>query len=239
MSMKYTISGTVMQAVNIELNKGQSVLGERGAMSWMSDNILYETRIKGGISGAIKRKLGGESIFVTNFKCIEGTGIVSFTLDIPGKIIPIQIKKGQTYICQRDSFICAENTVKLDIEFKKIGRGLFGGEGLFLQKLSGQGLAFIESAGEVLSYDLKKNQKMRVDTGHIVMYEPTVDYDIERVKGTRNILFGSEGLFLATLTGPGKIWLQTITAKKLAARLSRQSGPTRRGLLGSIMGGLT
>ncbi|MBW3011917.1 TIGR00266 family protein [Candidatus Woesearchaeota archaeon] len=235
--MKYTISGTVMQSVNIELKKGQSIIGERGGMSWMSDNIDYSTKMKGGVTGAIKRKLGGESIFMTTFTCNEGTGMVSFCLDLPGKVIPIQIKKGQIFICQKDSFLCAEKTVNLDIEFRKLGRGFFGGEGFVLQKLSGHGLAFIESAGEVLEYELKKGQTLRVDTGHIVMYEPSVDYDIERVRGARNILFGAEGLFLATLTGPGKVWLQTITGKNLASKIARQFAPKKTGLISNIIGG--
>jgi uncharacterized protein (AIM24 family) len=146
--------------------------------------------------------------------------MITFTPEAPGSIIHIHLNSGESRICQKDAFMVAEESVQLDIHFKKrLGAGLFGGEGFVLQKLTGPGNAWVEIAGEVREYDLKAGEKMQVDPGHIAMYEPSIDYDIQRVKGVKNILFGGEGLFIATLTGPGKIWLQTLPLSNLAAKL--------------------
>jgi uncharacterized protein (TIGR00266 family) len=235
--MKYTITGTVMQTVNIELKKGESVISQRGGMTWFSDNIAMDTTVRGGAVEAVKRKFTGESLFMTKFTCTEGTGIISFGADFPGKIVPLTISRGKEYIAQKRAFLCAEPGVNLRIEFrKKFGRGFFGGEGFVLQRITGKGLAFVNIEGEILQITLKKNQKLRIDTGYIAMYEPTIDYDIERVKGGRNILFGGEGIFLATLTGPGRVWLQSMTSARLAGRLSGYFSAGRSSLL-SLLGG--
>lgn len=219
--MKFEIKGSVMQTVNFELKKGESLFSESGAMAWMSENMKMETFAKGGFGKAIARKFGGESFFMSKFICAGGTGIISFANEFPGKIVPVKIEKGKSYIAQKDAFLCAEDTVDLSVHLKKrIGAGLFGGEGFVLQKISGKGNAFLSISGEVISIDLKKDQIMRIDTGHIAMYEPTVDYSIARVKGIKNIIFGREGLFLATLKGPGKVWLQSMPLGSLAGRLA-------------------
>jgi uncharacterized protein (TIGR00266 family) len=235
--MKYNITGTVMQTVNIQLAKGELVISQRGGMTWMSDNIAMDTTVRGGLLEAVKRRFTGESLFMTKFTCTEGTGVISFGADFPGKIMPLHIMKGKDYIAQKKAFLCAEPGVTLKIEFrKKFGRGFFGGEGFVLQRITGKGLAFVNIEGEILEVTLKKGQKLMVDTGYIAMYEPSVDYDIERIKGGRNIIFGGEGIFLATLTGPGKVWLQTMTSARLAGRISGYFASKRQGILSSLFG---
>jgi uncharacterized protein (TIGR00266 family) len=168
------------------------------------------------------RALSGESLFMTTYTCNGPSGLVVFTPEVPGKVLDIQLAPGQTLICQKDAFMCAEDSVKLEMHFrKKLGAGLFGGEGFILQKITGPGTAFIEIPGEVREYELPAGAIMRVDPGHIAMFEPSVTYDISRVKGLKNIFFSGEGLFLASLKGPGKIWLQSLPLSNLAAKLVR------------------
>lgn len=236
--MKHKISGTVMQTVTFELNKGEKVFSESGNMAWMSENIKMETSTKGGLLEGIKRKFIGESFFMNTFTPIEGTGIITFASEFPGKVIKLDIKQGKEMICQKDAFMCAEDSVNLEMHFrKKLGAGLFGGEGFILQKISGKGMAFVELAGEITQFNLTKDQLLYVDTGHIAMYEPTVDFDIKLVSGVKNILFGGEGLFLATLKGPGKIWLQSMPIANLAGKIGQYLMPKKKGL-GSILGHL-
>ena len=231
--MKYKISGSVMQTLNVELKKGESLYSESGGMSWMSDNILMKTRMRGGVWKGIKRRFAGESMFMTDFKCLGGTGTITFASEFPGKIIELDMTKIKEIICQKDAFMCAEQTVKLDMIFRKrLGAGFFGGEGFILQKLTGKGKAFVEISGEVIEYTLKKGQSIRVDTGHIAMYEPKVDYDVRLMRGAGNILFGGEGLFLATLKGPGKVWLQSMPLRNLAGKIASYIIPPRGGFLG-------
>jgi uncharacterized protein (TIGR00266 family) len=216
--MEYKIIGTTLQAVILELDPGETVYSESGGMAWMTANIEMKTSGRGGgIGGAFKRAVSGESLFLVEYTSHGGKGMVSFASDFPGKIVPIHLAQGQEMICQKTAFLCAEKTVELDIQFRKrLGAGLFGGEGFILQKLTGPGVAFVCLDGEIMEYTLASNQMLKVDTGHIAMYEPTVDFDIEMMKGFSNILFGGEGLFLATLRGPGRIWLQTMPTSNLA-----------------------
>jgi uncharacterized protein (TIGR00266 family) len=187
-----------------------------------------QTKLKGGLMKGIRRRLAGESIFMTNFACQDGIGTITFASEFPGKILTLDMSKIKEIICQKDAFLCAQETVNMDMIFrKKLGAGLFGGEGFILQKLTGKGLAFVEISGEVIEYNLKKGQTIRVDTGHLAIYEPQVDYDVQLMRGARNILFGGEGLFLATLKGPGKVWLQSMPIKKLAAKISAYTMPGR------------
>jgi uncharacterized protein (TIGR00266 family) len=191
-------------------------------MAWMRGNIAMETNTKGGVMAGLGRALAGESLFLTTYTCRSPDGLIIFTPEVPGKVIDVELAPGQNLICQKDSFMCAQDSVTLTMHFrKKLGAGLFGGEGFILQKLTGPGMAFIEIPGEVRSYDLPANAVIRVDPGHIAMFEPTVTYDITRVKGLKNIFFSGEGLFLATLKGPGKVWLQSLPLSNLAAKLSR------------------
>ena len=220
--MKYEIRGTTLQIADIELGEGESVYTESGGMAWMSPNIDMKTDTKGGILKGLGRSFAGESLFMTTYTCTSGTGMITFVNEFPGKIVPMKLADGETIIAQKDSFMCAESQVDLSVHFrKKLGAGLFGGEGFILQKLTGPGMVFIELAGEVTEYELKQGQMLKVDPGHIGLFEPTVDYDITRVKGIKNILFSGEGLFLATLKGPGKVWLQSMPIANLASKIAR------------------
>jgi uncharacterized protein (TIGR00266 family) len=220
--MSYHILGTTLQAVVIQLEPGQQVFSERGGMSWMSPNIDMQTNMEGGLGGAFKRMFSGESIFMVTFTSQGGTGLIGFSAELPGKIVPVNLAQGQSVICQKDTFMCAERSVQLDIHLnRKLGAGFFGGEGFILQRITGPGIAFFEIDGEVVEYTLEANQMLKVDTGHVAMFEPTVGFDIEMVRGFKNILFGGEGLFLSTLRGPGRVWLQTMPAMNLANKLAQ------------------
>ncbi|RLI93089.1 MAG: TIGR00266 family protein [Candidatus Altiarchaeales archaeon] len=219
--MQYKIRGTTMQVLDIELEEGESVYTEAGGMAWMSANIEMETNIRGGLISGITRKFAGESMFMTTYRCNRGKGIVSFANEFPGKIIPMELGDGQSIIAQRDAFMCAESSVKLEMHFRKrLWAGLFGGEGFIMQKITGPGKAFLELAGEIIKYELKDGQVLKVDPGHIGVFEPTVDFDITRIKGFKNILFGGEGMFLATLRGPGSVWLQSMPIPNLALKIA-------------------
>ncbi len=218
--MEYQIRGTVLQIADIQLKEGESVYTEKGGMSWMSPNINMETNTKGGLMKGLGRVIGGESLFMTTYTCASGTGMISFASEFPGKIVPMHLKEGESIMCQRDSFMVAENGVDLKSEFqRKLGAGMFGGEGFILQRITGPGCVFLEVAGEITEYALKEGQQLKIDPGHIAFFEPTVKYDIERIKGVKNMIFGGEGLFLATMEGPGKIWLQSMPISNLAQKI--------------------
>ncbi len=220
--MEYKIHGTVLQALEVHLKQGESIYTESGGMAWMSDGISMQTNSRGGLGKAIGRMFAGESFFMTTYTCNAPEGMITFTPEAPGKVLPLNLKAGHSMICQKDAFMCAEESVDLAMHFrKKLGAGLFGGEGFVLQKLTGPGIAFVEIAGEVQVVELAAGQTLKVDPGHIAMYEPTVDYDIQMIKGVMNWIGGGEGLFLATMTGPGKVWLQTMPLTNLAGKLSR------------------
>jgi uncharacterized protein (TIGR00266 family) len=227
--MEYYITGEVMQTLDIRLQPGEAIYTESGGMAWMTGDIEMSTDTRGGLLKGLGRSLAGESLFMTTYRCRSGAGMVVFTPESPGKILALDLASGQSMICQKDAFMCAVDSVTLETHFRKrLGAGLFGGEGFILQKLTGPGVAFAEIAGELREYTLQPGQMMRVDPGHIALYEPTVDYDIQRVKGVKNILFGGEGLFLATLKGPGKIWLQSMPLSNLAGKLARYM-PAQKG----------
>jgi uncharacterized protein (TIGR00266 family) len=220
--MEYKIHGTTMQTLDVQLTQGESMYTESGGMAWMMGNIDMSTNTRGGLLKGLGRKLAGESLFMTTYTCAGARGLITFTPEAPGKILSFDLQAGQSLICQKDSFMCAENSVQLEMHFRKrLGTGLFGGEGFILQKITGPGKVFLEIAGEVRAYDLKQGQTVKVDPGHIALYEPSVDYDLTTVKGVANVLFGGEGLFLATLTGPGKVWLQSLPLSNLAGKLAR------------------
>ncbi len=220
--MEYQIRGTVMPSVEVSLQQGESVYTEAGGMAWMTANIGMDANMKGGMMSALKRKAAGESLFMTTYTCESGAGFVTFTLETPGTIIPMELADGQSMICQRDAFMCAESSVHLDMHVnRRLGAGLFGGEGFILQKVTGPGLAFFEVTGETVQYDLEAGQSLKVDPGHLAIMDPTVDFSITRIKGVTNVLFSGEGMFLATVTGPGRVWLQTMPLANLAAKLGR------------------
>jgi uncharacterized protein (TIGR00266 family) len=218
--MNYEIFGTTLQTLDITLGAGEAVFTESGGMAWMRGSVDMSTDTRGGLLKGLARSLAGESLFLTTYSCSGGEGIITFTPEAPGSILPVQLGPNESRICQKDAFMVAEDSIALEVHFRrKLGSGLFGGEGFVLQKLTGPGTAWVEIAGEVREYMLKPGETMKVDPGHIAMYEPSVNYDITRVKGVKNIFFGGEGLFLATLTGPGRIWLQSLPLTNLAAKL--------------------
>lgn len=219
--MQHQIYGSTMQVVDLELNPGEVVFSESGAMSWMTPNINMNTNMGNkGFLGALGRTMAGESLFVVDYTPMGGPGRVAFAASAPGKIIPMQLAAGQAIVAQKDAFLCAEKSVDLAIHFKKkLGVGFFGGEGFIMERLTGPGMAFFEIDGEVIEYELQRGQTLKVDTGYVAMYEPTVTMDIEMLRGFTNVLFGGEGLFLTTVTGPGRVWLQTMPIKGLAQKL--------------------
>jgi uncharacterized protein (TIGR00266 family) len=218
--VKYELRGDTLPVVILTLEQGESVFTESGGMSWMSEGFEMKTNMKGGIFGGIARTLAGESLFMTTYTMNEASGIIAFSSSFPGKIVPIHLQAGESIICQKSAFLCAEHSVKLATHLKKkLGAGFFGGEGFILQKVTGPGWCFLEIDGEAVEYQLGSGEKMKVDTGHVAVFESSVNYDIEMVKGFRNILFGGEGLFLTTLQGPGKVWLQSMPINNLAARI--------------------
>jgi len=241
----YKIHGDDMQIVEIELDPGEAVRAEAGAMMFMEDGIEMETGASGGLMGGLKRMVTGESFFITSFTYQgEGKGHVAFGAPYPGKIIPLDLGKlGGTFLCQKDAFLCAANGIEIDVAFtRKFGAGMFGGEGFILQKLTGDGLAFIHAGGTIIERDLAQGESLRVDTGCLVGLAPTVDYDIQMLGGFKNMLFGGEGLFLARLTGPGKVYLQGLPFSRLADRIKAASGVggsevgEERSLVGRLLG---
>ena len=220
--ISYRIDGTTLQVVTIELQPGEVIYSESGGMSWMTGNIEMNTNTGGGLGRMLKRAVSGESLFITDFFVNSGRGTVAFASEFPGKIIPFDLRAGETLIVQKDSFMCAEKTVEMDMHFRKrLGTGLFGGEGFIMQKITGPGLVFIEVDGEVVEYQLEAGQQLKVDTGHLAAMEASVDFDVTMVKGFKNILLGGEGLFLASVRGPGKVWLQTMPMSKLARKVAQ------------------
>lgn len=245
----YKIYGEELQCVEIELDPNESVIAEPGSFMMMTEGIKMETmfgdgRNTGGLMGKLlgagKRLLTGESLFMTVFTNIDsGKKHVTFASPYAGKIIPLDLSQyGGRIICQKDSFLCAAKGVSIGIEFqKKLGTGLFGGEGFIMQKLEGDGMCFVHSGGHVIEKELRPGEVLKVDTGCIVGFTKDVDYDIQFVGGIKNTLFGGEGLFFASLRGPGKVWIQTLPINRLASRIL-QYGSSGRGEEGSVLGKL-
>ena len=224
--MEYNIDGAVFPRLELIMARKESVYSEAGRMAWMSEGIKMSTTSRGGLMKGLGRALAGESLFMVNYMCEADQVNIVFTPGAPGQILDLTLDNNQTLICQKDTFLCAEQTVELKMHFRKqLGAGLFGGEGFILQEITGPGIVFLEIPGQVKEHTLVKNEKLLIDPGHIAMFEPTVSYDISVVKGIKNVLFAGEGLFLATLTGPGKIWLETMPLSNLAASLSKYIRP--------------
>ncbi len=251
----YEIYGEEMQFVEIELDPYETVIAEAGAFMMMDQDIELTTifgdgsqqqeskGIWGKVLSAGKRLLTGESLFMTAFTHVgQGKRRVSFASPYPGKIIPLSLDElGGKIICQKDAFLCAAKGVSVGIEFsRKLGRGFFGGEGFIMQKLEGDGLAFMHAGGTVIEKELAQGEVLRIDTGCLVGFTQYIDYDIEMIRGVRNMFFGGEGLFYARLEGPGKVWIQSLPFSRLADRVLRNAknyGGGGKGE-GSILGGL-
>jgi uncharacterized protein (TIGR00266 family) len=226
--LTWRIAGNILQTVEIDIPQGERVFSETGGMVWMDDTIDLETSIQKGkenkglldtLLKAGSRLLQGESIFLNYFSAARACGTVSFASSFPGKVLPFELKAGESIIAQRGSFLVGQEEVGLAIEWRGLGAGIFGGEGLVLQRLTGPGMVFLEIDGELTERTLEPGQKLLVDTGHIACFESSVAYDIQLQKGFKNMLLGGEGLFLARLTGPGKVWIQHMTMSNLAGRL--------------------
>lgn len=216
--MKYEIKGGVFPVVTCYLENGEKMITEKGSMVWMTPNMKMETA-GGGVGKMFSKAFTGESIF-HNIYTAQGDGMITFGSSFPGKILAVEISADRTLIAQKNSFLASESGVNLSIHLnKKLGAGFFGGEGFIMQKLTGNGIAFIEIDGELVEYDLAPGEKMVVDTGNVAAFDSTVSIDIQRVPGVKNMLFGGEGLFNTVLTGPGKIWLQTMPIVNVAGAI--------------------
>ncbi len=239
--MEYEITGDNLQLVTLHVQGGETVYAEAGAMNHMSSNMDMQAKAKGGLMKGLKRMVSGESFFITEFTP-QGDGFVAFGGNVPGKIEAIEISPGNEFMAQRDAFLCSENGVDMDIAFtKKLGAGFFGGEGFILQKYSGQGTVFIHACGDFIVKNLQPAETLKVDTGSLVGFESSVQYDITRAGGIKTSLFGGEGLFLTTLTGPGKVIIQSLSISNLAAALAPHlsigdSGSSGSGGLGKLLG---
>ena len=246
----YKITGEEMQCVEVELDPQETVIAEPGSFMLMDDGIQMQTLFgdgsgnDGGLMGKLfsagKRLLTGENLFMTAYTNIgSGKKHVTFAAPYPGKIIPLDLAQlNGRMICQKDSFLCAAKGVSVGIEFqRKLGTGLFGGEGFIMQKLEGDGIAFVHAGGHIIERELKPGELLKIDTGCIVAFTSSVHYDIQFVGGIKNTIFGGEGLFYATLTGPGKVWIQSIPISRLAHRILLYGRGARKEE-GSILGGL-
>lgn len=219
----YKLHGDDMQIVEIELDPGEGVRAEAGAMMYMEQGIKMQTGTGGGLFKGFKRMITGESFFITTFMNeAKQISRVGFGAPYPGKIIPLDLQQmGGKFLCQKDSFLCAARGIEIEVAFtKKIGAGLFGGEGFILQRLEGDGMAFVHAGGTIIEKDLAAGENIRVDTGCLAAFAPSVDYDIQFIGGFKNALFGGEGLFMASLTGPGKVYLQSLPLSRLADRIA-------------------
>ena len=218
--MKYEILGDTLPVVVCHLDNGEKLISEGGAMSWMSPNMKMETGTNGGIGKAIGRMFSGERIFQNIYTAQGGEGLISFASSFPGSIRAFEITPGNDMIFQKSSFLAGEASVQLSMFFnKKLGAGLFGGEGFIMQRLSGSGIAFAEFDGHVVEYDLQAGQQLIVDTGYLAAMTATCSMDIKAVSGAKNVLFGGEGLFNTIVTGPGHVWLQTMPISGVAGAL--------------------
>jgi len=215
--MKYRIDGETLPVVICELEAGEAMITERGSMCWMSPNMKMETGAKGGLGRAFGRMFAGEALFQNRYTAQGGPGMIAFASSFPGEIRAFEIGPGRDMIVQKRGFLAAEEGVDISVHFqKKLGAGFFGGEGFIMQRLSGSGTAFVELDGHVVAYDLMPGQSMIVDTGYLAAMEATCSMDIQTVPGAKNMFFGGEGIFNTVVTGPGRIYLQTMPVSSVA-----------------------
>jgi len=222
--VEHKIIGTTMPVLEIDLQQGESIISEAGELSWMNSSIELNTHTQmaggGGMFGALKRAAGGGTLFMTEYRAANGQGLLAFATKVPGHILQVDVEPGREYMVHRHGFLCATPGVELGIGFQQsLGAGVFGGEGFRLQKVTGSCTAWIELSGEVITYDLKPGETLRVHPGHVGMFESTVNFEITRIKGMKNMIFGGDGIFLAALTGSGRIWLQSMPLANLAHAL--------------------
>lgn len=219
--MQHSIQGGNLPVVIITMNPGEKLVTERGGMAWMSPNVVMDTNMKGGLMKGLGRAFTGESVFLNTYECTEQQGLIACASSFPGAIMARELMPGECLIAQKGAFLCAEASVNVSVHVrKKIGVGFFGGEGFLMQKYEGPGWVFLEIDGSPVKYTLQPGQQMVIDPGHLAVQTATVTTEIETVKGFKNIAIGGEGLLLAKITGPGDIWLQTLTARNMAGVIS-------------------
>lgn len=248
--MNFTINGTTMPTALIELAPGESVYCQTHAMAWMTDNVRMDTNTGGGLLAGLKRSLTGGSFFVTTYTAGgPGNSRIAFAPRFPGHILPFRLAAGESLVCRKETFLVAESSVALELAFQqRLGASFFGGEGFILQKVTGPGTVWLDLSGEVVAEDLAAGQRLLVHAGHVGIITPGVGFDIQRVSGMRNMIFGGEGIFLASLTGPGKVWLQSMPIVNLAESIANYlpraqeveettTGGVIGGLVGNLLGG--
>ena len=221
--MQYKILGDTMPAVEITFDRrGESIYTQSGGMAWMTEGIHMDTNMRGGLGKSLGRMFAGESLFMATYKAEKEGAVIAFASTVAGEILPIRIEETRGLICQKGAFLCAEESVDLSVTFsKKFSAGLFGGEGFILQEIQGRGMVFLEIDGDKVIKELAPGEVLKVDTGNVVAFEKTVNYEIETVRGIKNIFLGGEGLFLTRLVGPGKVILQTQNFNEFAGRINR------------------
>ncbi len=249
--MQHRILGTTMPVLEFALGPNDAVISEAGELSWMSATVQMTTHTQhaggGGIFGAIRRVAGGGSLFMTEYRAVGGQGEVAFATRVPGHIVPVEVMPGHEYFVHRHGFLCATAGIELGVGFQQsLGAGIFGGDGFLLQKITGQGIAWLELSGELIVKDLAAGELLRVHPGHVGAFQGSVSFQIQRVPGIRNMIFGGDGMFLAVLTGPGRVWLQTLPISKLAHQIQeylpresrRVEETTAAGAVGGIVGSI-
>lgn len=243
--MQSRITGTTMPVLEFILENNEAIISEAGELSWMGPSIQMTTHTQfgggGGIFGVIKRVAGGGSIFMTEYRAMGAPGEVAFATKLPGHIVPVEVAPGHEYMIHRHGFLCATPQIQVSVAFQQsLGAGIFGGDGFLLQKLSGQGMAWLELSGELVVRDLQPGENLRVHPGHVGAFQSSVSFQITTVPGIKNMIFGGDGIFLASLTGPGRIWLQTLPISKLAHAIEPyipREAP-RQTVEGGVVGGI-
>jgi uncharacterized protein (TIGR00266 family) len=247
-AMQSSIVGTTMPVLEFVLEPTESLISEAGELSWMSSSIQMTTHTQlgggGGILGALKRVAGGGTLFMTEYRAIGARGELAFATQLPGHIVPVEVSAGHEYMIHRHGFLCATPQIQIGVGFQQsLGAGIFGGDGFLLQHLSGQGTAWLELSGELVVKDLQPGETLRVHPGHVGAFQSSVSFQIMTVPGIKNVIFGGDGLFLAALTGPGRIWLQTLPISKLAHKLMEymprsSNEAVKGGVVGGILGSI-
>jgi len=243
--MQSRITGTTMPVLEFILDPNESIISEAGELSWMGSSIQMTTHTQfgggGGLFGVIKRVAGGGSIFMSEYRAIGTPGELAFATKLPGHIVPIEVSPGHDYMIHRQGFLCATPQILIGVGFQQsLGAGIFGGDGFLLQKVSGQGIAWLELSGELVVRDLQPGENLRVHPGHVGAFQASVSFQITTVPGIKNMIFGGDGIFLVSLTGPGRIWLQTLPIAKLAHAIERYlpREASRQTVEGGVVGGI-
>src|SRR6266550_420350 len=242
--MQSRITGTTMPVLEFVLEPNESVISEAGELSWMGSSIQMTTHSQfaggGGLFGVLKRVAGGGSIFMTEYRAVGAAGEVAFATKLPGHIVPVEVSPGHEYMIHRHGFLCATAQIQISVGFQQsLGAGIFGGSGFLLQRLSGQGTAWLELSGELVVRDLLPGETLRVHPGHVGAFQSGVSFDITTVPGIKNMIFGGDGIFLASLTGPGRVWLQTLPIAKLAHELMEYMPiESNKAVQGGVVGGI-